>query len=105
MSHLSHQAPGLSIALVQSSKPGGLLEIPPTPGLEVCGFDHGERRRKARKKVAVILAISHALRAHEALARPDALSPLAAAPPPTLRFLGWRLERKRRPVRIPIRER
>jgi hypothetical protein len=28
------------------------LEIPPTPGLEVCGFGHGERRRKAHKEVA-----------------------------------------------------
>ena len=44
------------------------LEIPPTPGLEVCSFGHGERRRKARKQVAVVLAFGHALRAHEALA-------------------------------------
>src|SRR5918993_4039746 len=36
-------------------------------------FGHGERRRKARKKVAVVLAFGHALRAHEALGRPDAL--------------------------------
>ena len=50
-----------------------MLEIPPTPGLEVCSFGHGERCRKARKEVAVVLAISHALRAHEALSRPDAL--------------------------------
>jgi hypothetical protein len=49
------------------------LEIPPTPGLEVCSFCHGERRRKACKKVAVVLAIGHALRAHEALGRSDAL--------------------------------
>jgi hypothetical protein len=51
----------------------GQLEIPPTPGLKVCGFGHGECRREARKEVAVILAIGHALRAHEALGRPDAL--------------------------------
>ena len=50
------------------------LKIPPAPGLEVCGFCHGERRRKAREKVAVVLAFGHALRAHEALSRPDALS-------------------------------
>jgi hypothetical protein len=31
------------------------------------------RRRKARKKVTVILAFSHTLRAHEALGRSDAL--------------------------------
>jgi hypothetical protein len=31
------------------------------------------RRRKTRKKVTVVLAIGHALRAHEALSRPDAL--------------------------------
>ena len=43
------------------------------PGLEVCGFCHGERRREAREEVAVVLAIGHALRAHEALGRPDAL--------------------------------
>jgi hypothetical protein len=36
------------------------LEIPPTPGLEVRGFCHGERRRKAREEVAVVLAIGHA---------------------------------------------
>jgi hypothetical protein len=52
----------------------GGLKIPPTPGLEVCRFGHGERRRKARKKVTVVLAIGHALRAHEALSRPNALS-------------------------------
>ena len=51
----------------------GWLVIPPTPGLKVCGFGHGERRREAREKVAMILAIGHALRAHEALSRPDAL--------------------------------
>jgi hypothetical protein len=50
------------------------LEIPPTPSLEVRRFCHGERRRKARKKVAVVLAIDHTLRAHEALSRPDTLS-------------------------------
>jgi|SRR5688500_8106239 hypothetical protein len=49
------------------------LKIPPTPGLEVRRFGHGERRRKARKEVAVVLAIGHALGAHEALSRPDAL--------------------------------
>jgi hypothetical protein len=49
------------------------LEIPPAPGLEVCGFGHGERRREARKKVAMVLAIGHALRAHEALSRPYTL--------------------------------
>src|SRR5215208_2071103 len=48
--------------------------ILPTPGLKVCRFGHGERRREARKEVAVVLAIGHALRAHEALSRPDALS-------------------------------
>jgi hypothetical protein len=61
------------IASVQSPKPGGWLEIPATPGLKVCGFCHGERRREARKKVAVVLAIGHTLRAHQALGRPDAL--------------------------------
>jgi hypothetical protein len=49
------------------------LKIPPTPGLEVRRFGHGECRRKAREKVAVVLAIGHALRAHEALGRPYAL--------------------------------
>ena len=39
----------------------GWLEIPPTPGLEVRRFGHGERRREARKKVAVVLAIGHTL--------------------------------------------
>jgi hypothetical protein len=34
---------------------------------------HGERRREPRKKVAVVLAIGHTLRAHEALSRPYAL--------------------------------
>ena len=51
----------------------GWLEIPPTPGLEIRGFGHGERRRVAREEVTVVLAIGHALRAHEALSRPDAL--------------------------------
>ena len=37
------------------------------PGLEVCRLCHGERRRKAREEVAVVLAIGHALGAHEAL--------------------------------------
>ena len=50
------------------------LEIPPKPGFEVCRFCHGKRRREAREKVAVVLAIGHALRAHEALGRPDAPS-------------------------------
>jgi hypothetical protein len=45
-----------------------------TPGLEVRSFGHGERRREAREKVTVILTFGHALRAHEALSRPDALS-------------------------------
>jgi hypothetical protein len=50
------------------------LEIPTAPGLKVYGFCHGKRRREARKKVAVVLAIGHALRTHEALSRSDALS-------------------------------
>jgi hypothetical protein len=49
------------------------LEIPPTPRLEVCSFGHGERRREARKKVSVVLAIGHTLRAQKALGRPDSL--------------------------------
>jgi hypothetical protein len=53
---------------------GTELKISPTPGLKVCGFCHGERRRKPGKKVAMVLAIGHALRAHEALGRSDALS-------------------------------
>jgi hypothetical protein len=52
----------------------GRLKIPPTPGLKVCGFSHGEHRREAREEVAVVLAIGHALGAHEALGRPDTLS-------------------------------
>ena len=52
----------------------GQLEIPATPGLEVCGFCHGERRRETRKEVAVVLAFGRTLRAHEALGCPDALS-------------------------------
>ncbi len=50
------------------------LEIPPAPCLKVRRFGHGERRREAREKVAVVLAsfASHALRAHEALGRPHA---------------------------------
>ena len=50
-------------------------EIPPAPGLEVRGLGHGERRRKAREEVAVVLAsfAGHALGAHEALSRPDPL--------------------------------
>jgi hypothetical protein len=50
------------------------LQIPATPSLEVCSFCHGERRREAREKVTVVLAIGHALGAHEALGRPDALT-------------------------------
>jgi hypothetical protein len=50
-----------------------LLEIPSTPGLEVRSFGHGQRHREAREKVAVVLSIGHAPRAHEALGRPDAL--------------------------------
>jgi hypothetical protein len=50
------------------------LEISPPPGLKVCGFCHGERGGEARKKFTVVLAIGHALGAHEALSRPDALS-------------------------------
>jgi hypothetical protein len=53
---------------------GTELEIPPAPGLEVCRFCHGERRREARKKVAVVLAFGHTLRAHQALGCTDALS-------------------------------
>src|SRR5829696_3012574 len=61
-----------------SSEPGarlcyGELKIPPTPSLKVRRFSHGERRREAREEVAVVLAIGHALRAHEALGGPDAL--------------------------------
>jgi hypothetical protein len=61
-----------------TSEPGarqcyGGLKISATPGLEVRRFGHGKRRRKARKKVAVVLAIGHTLRAHEGLGRPDAL--------------------------------
>ena len=54
--------------------PSGWLEIPTAPGLEVRHFGHGKRRGVAREEVAVVLAIGHALRAHEALGRPDALS-------------------------------
>jgi hypothetical protein len=52
---------------------GTELEISTTPGLEVCSLGHGKRRREARKKVAVVLAIGHTLRTHEALGSPDAL--------------------------------
>jgi hypothetical protein len=45
----------------------GRLEIPPAPGPKVRSFGHGERRREAREEVAVVLAIGHTLRAHEAL--------------------------------------
>src|SRR5215208_1358999 len=48
--------------------------ILPMPGRKVCRLGHGERRRKASKKVTVVLAIGHALRAHEALSRPDTLA-------------------------------
>ena len=51
----------------------GQLEIPPSPGLKVRSFRQGERRREAREEVAVVLAIGHALGAHEALGRPYAL--------------------------------
>jgi hypothetical protein len=51
----------------------GWLEIPPTPGLEIRGFGHGECRREACEEVTVVLAIGHALRSHEALSRPYAL--------------------------------
>ena len=44
------------------------------PGLKVRGLGHGERHGEAREKVAVVLAIGHALRAHEALGCPDSLS-------------------------------
>jgi hypothetical protein len=50
------------------------LEIPTAPGPELRRFGHGERRREERMEVAVILAIGHALRTHEALGRSDALS-------------------------------
>jgi hypothetical protein len=62
------------VLLRDGGRPDGQLEITPTPGLEVCGFCHGERRRETRKKVTIVLAIGHALRAHEALGCPDALS-------------------------------
>src|SRR5829696_2792433 len=52
---------------------GTELEVPPTPSFEVCGFGHGERRRKACEEVAVVLAIGHTLRTHEALSRHYAL--------------------------------
>ena len=47
--------------------------IPPTPGLEIRSLGHGERRRKAREKVTVILTIGYTLRTHKALGRPYAL--------------------------------
>jgi hypothetical protein len=53
---------------------GTELEIPPAPSLNVRRFCHGERRRKARKEVAVVLTIGHTLRAHEAMGCPDTLS-------------------------------
>jgi hypothetical protein len=52
---------------------GTELEIPPTPGLKIRRFGHGERRRKAREEVAVVLTSGHTLGAHEALGRPYAL--------------------------------
>jgi hypothetical protein len=61
------------VLLRDGGRPDGQLEIPPAPGLKVCNFCHGERRRKACKEVAVVLAIGHTLRAQEALSRPDAL--------------------------------
>jgi hypothetical protein len=36
--------------------PAGELEIHQAPGFEVRGFCHGERRRKAREEIAVVLA-------------------------------------------------
>jgi hypothetical protein len=51
----------------------GGLKIPPAPGLQVRCFCYGERRRKAREEVTIVLAFGYALRAHEALGRPDAL--------------------------------
>src|SRR5687768_16816204 len=56
-----------------SADPPSSLEIPAASGLEVRSFCHSKRRRKACKKVAVVLAFRHALRAHESLGRPDAL--------------------------------
>jgi hypothetical protein len=50
-----------------------MSEIPPTPGLEVRSLGYGERRSESRKEVAVILTSGHAMGAHEALCRPDAL--------------------------------
>jgi hypothetical protein len=50
-----------------------VLEIPPTPGLEVRRFCHSKRNREASEEVAVVLPIGHALRAHEVLRCPDAL--------------------------------
>jgi hypothetical protein len=63
----------LGVCELGARKCYGKLKIPPTPSLKVCSFCHGERRRKAREEVAVVLATGHALRAHEALGRPDAL--------------------------------
>jgi hypothetical protein len=66
----------LGVCELGARKCYGRLKTPPTPGLKVRSFCHGKRRRKTRKKVTVVLAsfASHALRAHEALSRPDALS-------------------------------
>jgi hypothetical protein len=52
---------------------GTELEITPTPGLKARSFCHGERRKESCKKVAVIFAFGHTLRAHEALGRPNTL--------------------------------
>ena len=68
-----HAAP-LSVCHRDRVSTRRLVRDSPSPGLEVRRFCHGERRRKARKKVAVILAIGHTFRAHEALGGPDALS-------------------------------
>jgi hypothetical protein len=56
-----------------ASRSYGELKFPSTPGFEVGSLGDGERRGEPRKKVAMVLAIGHALRAHEALSRPDAL--------------------------------
>ena len=57
-----------------SADPPSSLEVPAPTRLEVRSFCHGERRRKAREEVTVILAIGHALRAHEALSCSYALA-------------------------------
>jgi hypothetical protein len=50
------------------------LEVASALGLHISHLCHGERRRKAREEVTIVLAIGHALRAQKALSRPDALS-------------------------------